>query len=270
MSGTLRSGSDAENLQWQYERLRDAGRGYDAIGQDYTAARRTDPTWEVRLWSKLDEAGWVLNVGAGAGSYESHHPRLVAVEPSGTMRRQRPSWAAPCVNARAEDLPFDDKSFDVAMAILTIHHWSDLERGIEELKRVAHRYLVLTYDMAVQRNFWLTANYIPEIADAEEQRVPSIAAVRDLFGSSCMEPMLVPAQCTDGFATAYWRRPWLLLKPTVRQSCSALALTDSEAVDRGLRELERDLADGSWYEKHAELLSLEAWDAGFRLITGPA
>lgn len=254
----------------RYASLRSYGQGYDVLGDGYASARRTEPSWERRIAALLEGAHWVCNVGAGAGSYETAHTRVVAVEPSSVMRLQRPSTAGPCLAGRAEDLPFDDDAFDVSMALLTIHHWADLERGLRELQRVAKRYVVLTYDMSVQQTFWLTAEYIPEIAEAEHLRVPSIDRVLQLLGPSHVESLLVPADCRDGFVTAFWRRPWALLEPSIRRSCSALALTAPEAVDRGLTRLRDDLASGAWHREHEDLLDLPAWDAGFRLIHGPA
>lgn len=115
---------------------------YDTIGTTYTATRRTEPRIAEQVWAALGDARTVLNVGAGTGSYEPPDRKVTAVEPSAVMRAQRPTGAAPCVAASAESLPFEDKSFDAAMAFATVHHWQDPIAGLLEMRRVARRVLV--------------------------------------------------------------------------------------------------------------------------------
>src|ERR1044072_4589924 len=110
---------------------------YDTIGATYTVTRRTEPRIAAQLWAALGDSQTVVNVGAGTGSYEPTDRDVTAVEPSAVMRAQRPAGAAPCVHAHAASLPFDDDSFDAAMAIATLHHWADPAAGLRELRRVA-------------------------------------------------------------------------------------------------------------------------------------
>ena len=145
-----------------------SGQLYDAIGATYTATRRTEPRIAARVWAALGDARTVLNVGAGAGSDEPPGRDVTAVEPSALMRAQRPAGAAPCVAATAESLPFEDQSFDAAMAFSTIHHWQDPIAGLHEMQRVARRVVVFTHDTSDTgwlRRFWLTRDYLPEVAD---------------------------------------------------------------------------------------------------------
>ncbi|WP_267241858.1 class I SAM-dependent methyltransferase [Streptomyces sp. PR69] len=241
---------------------------YDRIGIGYSSVRRPDPRWARLIREALGDARTVLNVGAGAGSYEPADVRLVAVEPSQEMRAQRPADAAPCVAAGAERLPFDDQSFDAAMAVLTVHHWSDLAAGVAELQRVARRFVIVTYDMDVQADFWLTREYIPQIADAERSRVPSMRRLTSLLGPCETAGLPVWHDFADGFMTAFWRKPTAYLDPATRRACSAFALTDRTAVDRGIARLGEDLASGAWHRRHADLLERDHMDAGFRLMTG--
>jgi SAM-dependent methyltransferase len=246
---------------------------YDRIGIGYAGVRRPDPRWAAAIRAAVGDARSVINVGAGAGSYEPADVPLLAVEPSAAMRAQRPAGAAPCLIGRAEELPFDTGQFDVALAVLTVHHWSDLAAGIAELRRVARRFVVVTYDMAVQREFWLTREYLPEIAEAEESRVPSLPYLTELLGTDAPEVpdvRVLPVwhDFTDGFMTAFWRRPDAYLDPARRRSCSAFALTDPGAVERGIGRLRADLESGAWARRHAGLLERDRIDAGFRLITG--
>jgi len=184
-----------------------SARLYDSIGAPYPLTRRTEPRIAARIWDALGDARTVLNVGAGTGSYEPFDRELTAVEPSGLMRGQRPRSAARCVGAVAERLPFDDQCFDAAMAVSTIHHWSDPMAGLRELQRVARRVVVFTHDdtqSAWLGRFWLTRDYLPEVADLIVGR-PSLSAQASAIGAR-VEPVGIPWDCADGFFEAYWRR----------------------------------------------------------------
>ena len=191
---------------------------------------------------------------------------VVAVEPSEVMLAQRPDGAAPAVRAVAEALPFADRAFDVALSVLSVHHWSDVVAGIDELRRVAPRQVVLTWDPGVTAQFWLVADYLPEIAELERGWDP-IDALLEHLDVEAVAPVLVPADCTDGFLAAYWRRPGEYLDPGVRAAMSGITLLDQHAVERAMRRLASDLETGEWHERHEDLLALDAFDAGYRLVT---
>jgi SAM-dependent methyltransferase len=179
---------------------------YDTIGATYTATRRTDPRIAAQVWAALGGARTVLNVGAGTGSYEPPDRVVTAVEPSTVMRSQRPASTAPCVAATAESLPFEDKHFDAAMAFATVHHWQDPIAGMREMQRVARRVVVFTCDTsdrAWRRRFWLTRDYLPEVAASR------IGLATELAGAigARVDPVLIPWDCADGFFETYWRRP---------------------------------------------------------------
>jgi SAM-dependent methyltransferase len=110
---------------------------YDRIGGQYREGRREEPRISAAILAALGSASPVVNVGAGAGSYEPGDRPVVAVEPSAVMVGQRPPEAAPAVRAQAEALPFGDRTFGAAMAVLTVHHWSDPACGLAEMRRVA-------------------------------------------------------------------------------------------------------------------------------------
>ncbi|MGH3421018.1 MAG: class I SAM-dependent methyltransferase, partial [Streptosporangiaceae bacterium] len=188
---------------------------YDTIGATYTVTRRTEPRIAEQVWAALGDARTVLNVGAGTGSYEPPDRDVTAVEPSAVMRAQRPAGAAPCVAATAESLPFEDQSFDAAMAFATIHHWRDPIAGLREMRRVARRVVVFTKDFSDRDLFWLDRDYLPEYAGLLADR-PSLAEqVRELGART--EPVLIPWDCADGFFEAYWRRPEAYLDEQVRR-----------------------------------------------------
>jgi SAM-dependent methyltransferase len=239
---------------------------YDVIGARYTTTRRPDRRIAAHITAALGDARTVINVGAGAGSYEPPQT-VLAVEPSSVMIGQRPAGAAPVVRAYAEALPLADAAADAVMAVLTVHHWSDLEAGIAELRRVAaRRIVVLTWDQRVIRKFWLVQEYLPEAAALDDTRAVPIDRLAALLGGARVEPVPVPHDCTDGFGAAYWRRPAAYLDPSVRASISMLAQTGDAALRPGLDRLAADLDSGRWHERHRDLLDREDFDAGYRLL----
>jgi SAM-dependent methyltransferase len=239
---------------------------YDRIGQGYARFRKPDPRIEARLMSALADASTLVNVGAGTGSYEPTDRVVLAVEPSEQMIKQRPRDAAPCIRAAAERLPLSDQSFDAALGILTIHHWSDPVGGLRELIRVAPRVVLFAYEPAVHSMFWLWKEYFPAAARTSAASELPIAHVAEVIGADRVETVLVPHDCSDGFGPAYWRRPAAYLDPDVRGCISGLARLPIEDLEPGLERLRRDLNSGAWQTRHRDLLTLDAIDAGLRLI----
>jgi len=236
---------------------------YDVIGIDYHRLRRPDPRIAAHVDAALGTARSVLNVGAGAGSYEPRDRRVVAVEPSRTMIRQRPPDAAPVVQATGTALPVRDAAFDAALAVLTLHHWPDQEHGVRELARAARRVVILTWDPYGPR-FWLL-DYLPEILAADRRIFPSLDwYARILGGHTSVTTVPIPHDCTDGFLGAYWRRPAVYLDPTARSAISSMATIGD--LEPGLARLRRDLDSGVWQQRHATLLDQTSLDLGYRLI----
>ena len=239
---------------------------YDTIGATYTVTRRTEPRIAARVWAALGDARTVLNVGAGTGSYEPGDRHVVAVEPSALMRAQRHPDAAPCLPGSAENLPFDDQSFDAAMAFSTIHHWQDPIAGLREMRRVARRVVVFTFDTSDAGQFWLTRDDLPEFAALRACRVlASLGGLARAIGAR-VEPVPVPWDCADGFYEAYWRRPEAYLDENVRRGVSVWATVGPAAEQRAVRSLRADLASGRWADRNRELLDLDAADLGARLL----
>jgi len=239
---------------------------YDVIGRTYTRTRGTDPRIAAAIWEALGDARTVVNVGAGAGSYEPPDRELTAVEPSAVMIAQRPPGAAPVVQASAEELPFEAASFDAAMAVLTLHHWSDWRRGIDELRRVARRVVVLSWDPTFAGRLWISADYFPELIDEDVRLFPSLADQVAAVRATRVTPIPIPHDCHDGFYGAHWRRPEAYLDPVVRAGISTMAKRDPRELEAGLARLEDDLRTGAWAERHADLLEREEHDLGYRLL----
>lgn len=239
---------------------------YDRIGTTYGSTRRADPRIAAHIRAALGSARSVVNVGAGSGSYEPA-TTVLAVEPSPVMLAQRASDAAPAVRAVAESLPLRDDTADAAMALLTVHHWSDLAAGLAELRRIARRrVVVLTWDQSAFRRFWLVDEYLPEAAAFDDARAVPVERLADLLGGARVEPVPVPHDCVDGFGAAFWRRPEAYLDPIVRAGISMLAQTGDGVLRDGLDRLAADLSSGRWHDRHTDLLRLDAFDAGYRLV----
>lgn len=238
---------------------------YDGLGlgEGYALRRRPDPRIASAIAAALGDARLVINVGAGAGSYEPADRIVRAVEPSNVMIAQRPANAAPCVCAAAESLPFEDDAFDAAMAVLTIHHWSDWRAGLREMRRVARqRIVLLTFDVEAS-DFWLTRDYFPALADLDRRIMPKLSDMAGALGAFEAAPVPIPHDCIDGFLGAYWRRPEIYLDDVARKSMSSFAKIDPQD---GLQRLADDLASGAWRSRYAPLLSLDALDVGYRLV----
>ena len=238
---------------------------YDRIGGDYRQTRKKDPRLARLIARELRDAETIVNVGAGTGSYEPTDRFVVAVEPSRVMLQQRPPKAAPAAQAIAERLPFRDDAFDAAMAVLTVHHWSDQHAGLRELSRVAReRIVLLTWDPS-NEGFWLMRDYFPQFLEADRKRLPPIERLLSFLGDARVITVPIPHDCADGFLGAYWRRPEAYLNAEIRSGISSFATCRDLSP---LQRLEEHLHTGEWQRRYGELLEEEELDIGYRLVVG--
>lgn len=236
---------------------------YNTIGIGYANLRKPDPRIAQAVNTALGDAKSVLNVGAGTGSYEPPDRVVTALEPSIEMIRQRLPGAPKAHLGVAEHIPFEDNAFDAAMAILTVHHWTDVEAGLLEMRRVAKQRLVtLTFDPTAPY-FWL-ADYIPEIITIDQPIMPKLSEFGRILGKTEITPIPIPHDCTDGFLGAYWRRPRAYLNPLVRAAISTFPKLDN--ISAPLAKLESDLNSGVWEAKYGHLMDLDSLDIGYRLV----
>ena len=242
---------------------------YESTGSGYGARRRTDPRIAAHVLRALADSATIVNVGAGSGSYEPADRAVTAVEPSASMRAQRPPHLGPAVDGTAEHLPFPDDSFDAAMAMVTVHQWSDWRAGIAEMRRVARGpVVVLTFDPATLNGWWLN-DYLPELFVAEARRYPTIDELREALGSRTqVVPIPIPLDCVDGFTEAFYGRPEAFLDPDVRAAQSAWQFADPAAIDVGLRRLADDLAQGVWDQRYGHLRTQPEQLGAVRLLVG--
>jgi len=241
---------------------------YDTIGRSYAEFRRPDRRIAAAIDLSLGDAKSVANIGAGTGSYEPSSRTVIAVEPSEVMIRQRPPGAARCLRGSAEALPLETDSVDAAMAILSAHHWTDLERGFGEMARVARKRAVLLTWIPGTAPFWLTEDYFPEIAAHDSKIFPESADLTSMLariiGPVLMAPVPIPHDCSDGLLCAYWRRPEAYLSAEVRSAVSSFSRINAEA---GLARLSDDLSSGRWAKRNHHLLALNSLDLGYRIVS---
>jgi len=237
---------------------------YDAIGHGYAHNRQADPAIMAMIDEALGDARSVVSIGSGAGSYEPSDREVVAVDASAVMISQRPREAAPAIQAVAQALPLRSRSFDAAIAVLTVHHWPDVDAGLTEMRRVASHQIVLTFDSDIHCRHWLT-DYVPELGDVF-RTAPAVETVADALDARVVRTVPLAHDTPDGMTIAYWRRPHAYLDPARRAGGSALQLVDPAALERGLRKIEDDLASGAWQERYGNLLKEQAMDYGLRLV----
>jgi hypothetical protein len=242
---------------------------YGDIGQSYSRFRRPDPRIANLIEQALGHAQTVLNVGAGAGSYEPTTRVVSAVEPSASMRKQRPAHLPAAIDAIAEKLPFADAAFDASMSTFSVHQWRDLDAGLCEVRRVTKGpVVIMTCEPSELDRFWLNA-YCPEVIAVEASRYPPVEKIAEALGEqSEIFPVPIPLDCTDGFNEAYYGRPEMLLEPGARLSCSAWSFVDQPVVRRFERDLGNDISSGAWDERYGPLRTKPFFEGSLKLIVG--
>ena len=240
---------------------------YEIKGKGYALQRRADPRIEAQVRAALGDARTVLNVGAGAGSYEPTDRHVIAIEPAAAMRGQRGPNRVPAIAGVAEALPLDDQSVDASMAMMTVHQWPDLAKGLSELRRVTRGPIVImTADGGVLGASWF-GDYAPERVEAERRRLPPIPAlVAGLGGQVEVETVAIPLDCTDGFVEAFYGRPERMLDPAVRAAQSGWGFVSPDVEPRFVAALSADLASGAWDRKYGALRTQPTFDGGGRLV----
>lgn len=241
---------------------------YDAAKVEYARHRRADPRIAAIVHAALGDARTVVNVGAGAGSYEPVDREVTAVEPSAQMRSERPSHLPAAVDAVAEHLPFPDDAFDAAMATITVHHWHDTDRGLREMRRVSRGpVVVLTFEPTELRRLWLE-DYAPQLHAAEARRYPPTTHLVDVLGGARVVEVPIPLDCTDGVTEAFYGRPELMLDPAVRKAQSAWGFVAPGVEERFERTLRADLESGEWDRRYGHLRTQPEFRGAMRLVVG--
>lgn len=243
---------------------------YSDAGLTYASVRQADPRLAARIHCALGPARTVLNVGAGTGNYEPVDRHVIALEPAAAMRAARSAALPPAINGSADAIPLDDCAVDAAMTVLSVHQWTSLREGLSEMRRVTRGpVVVVTFDPAALRGWWLN-DYCPEVWDVEARRFPPLDSIADGLGGACrIEPVPVPADCTDGFAEAFFARPEAFLNPAVLRAQSAWGFVAPEVIARFQGELRASLASGDWDRAHGHWRQRPALDGAIRLVISP-
>jgi SAM-dependent methyltransferase len=246
----------------------ESGSRYDSIGHAYSATRREDPRFQRRILAALGNSRSVINVGAGAGSYEPRDRYVLAVEPSDVMAAQRERTSAPAIRGRAECLPLRDNGVDAAMSVLSLHHWQDQEQGVRELRRVASGpVVILTCDPVVSGQMWLMSDYLPEVAELDRRILPSTDRLASwLGGTTRVEVVPIPRDLSDWMLLSFWAHPDRVLDPSARNATSGFARMSPAVVSRVVAAVSRDLENGTWDAQYGYLRTLDEYDAGLRLV----
>ena len=241
---------------------------YDRIGVGYGGFRREDPTFASRVRAALGPAKSVVNVGAGTGCYEPVDRHVIAIEPSDVMAAQRPPERPPAIRAFADALPLRDDSVDAAMAFLTLHHWDGAQRaGVQEMCRVARgNVVIVTYDPEVSARMWLIADYLTEVAELDRAIFPPPEEIATWLGDARIETLPIPADTPDWMLGSFWAHPERVLDEGARNATSGFARQTDQVVRRVVRDVARDLDDGTWDARYGHLRKLREFDAGLRLI----
>ena len=241
---------------------------YDGKDHNYSEIRKADPRIGLYIRRSLRGCDTVLNVGAGTGSYEPENRYVIAVEPSSVMRAKRLALGKmPALNAKADDLPFDDNSFDAVMAVLTIHHWPDLKSGLLEIKRVARKKLsILTYDPDMLDVFW-NVHYFPQLIEIERSRYPKLDQIAAYLGAELtITNIKIPLDCSDGFQEAFYGRPEAFLQEDVRKAQSAWGFLDKETENLYVKKLADDLSSGEWDRLFGHHRTMPEFKGAFRML----
>ncbi|KAA5532524.1 class I SAM-dependent methyltransferase [Taibaiella lutea] len=249
-------------------KIADPAFNYDKFGHTYSGHRQTDPRIAAYVNTALEHAKTILNVGAGGGSYEPDDHYVVAVEPSFVMREQRKANnKVPGINAKADHLPFDDNAFDASMAMVTVHHWPDIAKGLQELRRVTkEQVIIMTFDPDALDEFW-NAQYFPELIAVEKARYPTVDFISNALGGNIeVIPVPIPLDCTDGFQEAFYGRPEAFLQKEVRQSQSAWGFLPEATASELVKRLEDDLLSGEWNRKYGHFRTQAFFTGALRLI----
>ena len=231
------------------------GFNYEALQVPYSGFRRTDPNIALQVHNALGDARTILNIGAGAGSYEPDDRYVIAVEPSSAMRALRSGLGrTPAMIGKADTLPFDDLAFDASMAMITIHHWPDIARGLSEMRRVTRGpVVILTFDPEAMSSFWI-ADYFPQLIAAEKNRFPTMAQLADMLGGTYkVEAVRIPLLCTDGFTEAFYGRPEAFLEEGIRRAQSCWSFLQEGLEEEFVSRFATVLASGKWDEKWSHL-----------------
>jgi len=236
---------------------------YNKLAESYQKYRKPDSRIAERILYHVGDSEKILNVGAGIGSYEPSRADIVALEPSYGMILQRSHSQTKLIQGIAEHLPFRDNYFDVSMGVLTLHHWTDITSGLQEIIRVTRNKIILLTWVGYGEKFWLE-KYIPEIMGVDFDLFPTLEELERILGDILIETIKIPHDCTDGFMCAYWRRPEAYLDSNVRKAISTFSRISN--IQNRLEVLQDEISSGEWNKKYAYLLEKESLDLGYRLV----
>lgn len=230
---------------------------YDSIGTGYNSTRKADPYLTSRIIYLLnpESRGKYLDIGSGTGNYTSalaeHGISMTGVEPSEKMiseaqsRNSNIRW----LKGSAEKIPAVNNEFDGAIATLTIHHWTDLKKGMQELQRVIKKegkIVIFTSTSEQMKGYWLN-QYFPMMLEESIQQMPALQTIKEAVSIAGlnivgMEKYFVKNDLEDCFLYVGKNKPLLYFDSNIRHGISSFSsLANQEEVESGLAMLDSDL-----------------------------
>lgn len=244
------------------------GGTHEQLEHERQTPRPADRRIVRQIHEALGDARSVANVGAGTAEYEPTDRWVLAIEPTEHRITSRAHGLTTPIRGYAESLPIPSSSVDAAMACLTLHQWADWRVGVQELRRVARkRVVIFTYDPTYAERFWLLRDHLPELGHLHSRRFPPIEQQCASIGDEVhVQTVAIPHDCANGLLAAHWRRPRAYLDKQVRAGIPTFQLPGATRLPDGLAQLAEDLERGRWQQRNHELLSLEQLDLGYRLL----
>jgi ubiquinone/menaquinone biosynthesis C-methylase UbiE len=251
---------------------------YDTIGENYNENRAADPHILRNIVELLDlqQGSLIADIGAGTGNYSNALAdlgyRVTAIEPSKVMCNQaKPHKKVSWLESTAESIPLKDNSVNGIIAILCIHHFSNLVNAAKEFHRICPGgpVVVLTYDPRKGNKFWFN-EYFPEIYKQEFEYFPAIDEVADILADrewkTIVRDFPLPHDLADKNMHSGWNRPEIYFSEQMRLNTSGFARAQKSEVEKGLSRLKQDLNSGFWDAKYGYLRQQTELKTGFMFI----
>ena len=233
---------------------------YNEIGKGYNTTRKADPEIAETLYKFLQPVndGLYLDLGCGTGNYlkalSEKGVQFIGADPSEVMLQEakKNNPEVEIVNAGAEQLPFEGHHFNGGMGNFTLHHWSNIQKGINEIYRVlkpSGRFIFFSFTPQQLYGYWLH-HYFPEMIRISSEVIPNEKFMKEIFLNAgfkniATEKYFVPEDLQDQFLYANKYHPERYLLPEVRAGASSFRIYSvQEEVEAGLKQLEEDINTG--------------------------
>lgn len=115
---------------------------YNKIAKGYNELHSEEQKVKVNLIkNNINRTDKILDVGCGTGVL-TFNSFFVGIDPSIGLLKLNKNKVK--INGIAENLPFKDKTFDIVISITAVHNFNDIEKGLDEIKRVGKNNFIFT------------------------------------------------------------------------------------------------------------------------------